>query len=243
MLPYPPNRGRNWGRSILSQCERILIGGAMTAPKTNPPADLVTPTATVGGQISILAPASDPTITRAKMFESLDRIIKDQQLSFQKIGMAFARIKAEELWSERTSGWSAYCRYRGCSPTHANRQIRAAHADEVIRKALRNKPVSEYPQNEWQIRPMVPELSDDGIVQAWLLALELAKDRKPIQKNVRVAVKQILGETELDKPNKKADLRERIERLRSLVLKRENAPTEVTLEMVEKEFRTLIAAV
>ncbi len=180
----------------------------------------------------------DENTTRTSTFKMLDRIVVEGQRSFQKVGPAFRRIKSEKLWKESTSGWTKYCESRGSSSTHANRIIQAAKADEVIRKTLQNLPDSEYPRNEWQIRPLVSSLSDSEIVDSWKLALEIAKDRKPIQKNVRVAVKQILAEDDdakpEKKPDKKAEILARIARLRALIAQRELNPNDVSFEMVQE---------
>ena len=130
---------------------------------------------------------------------------------------------------------------------HANRIIHAARADEVIRNTLQNLPDSEYPRSEWQIRPLISSLSDSQIVDSWNLALEIAEDRKPIQKDVQAAVKQILGEEDDEKPEKKpekkAEILARIARLHGLIVKREQSPEEVSFEKVEEAFSSLKAAV
>jgi hypothetical protein len=204
-------------------------------------------TATDREQPQIATTHKDKVATRASIFKVLDNIVVDGQLSFRKVGPAFRRIKSEKLWKESTSGWTKYCESRGSSSTHANRVIQAAKADDVIRNALQNLPDSEYPRNEWQIRPLVSSLSDSEIVDSWKLALDIAKDRKPIQKNVRAAVKQILREDDDEKPekkpNKKAEILARIARLRALIAQREQSPETVSFEKVEEAFICLKAAV
>jgi hypothetical protein len=171
----------------------------------------------------------------------------DGQLSFRKVGPAFAQIKSEKLWKESTTGWTHYCKSRGNSTTHANRIIQAALADKVIRNSLKNRPDSEYPRNEWQIRPLVAALSDGEIVDSWNLALDKAKDRKPVQKDVRAAVKKILGEEDEKKAEKKTDnkaeILARIALLHGLIAQRELSPDEVSFEKVEEAFTHLKAAV
>ena len=179
----------------------------------------------------------------------LDSIVVDDLRSFRIVGQALRRIKSEELWKEITSGWVKYCELRGGSSKRANRIIQAARADEVIRNTLQDLPDSEYPASEWQIRPLGPSLSDDEIVKSWKLALGSVENRKPKQKDVEAAVKQILGDGDDDdekpekKPDKKAEILARIERLHDLIVKRELSREEVSFEMVEMAFRSLKAAV
>lgn len=117
----------------------------------------------------------------------------------------------------------------------------------MIRTSLQDRSDTEYPRNAWQIRYLVAKLSDSQIVNSWNLAIEIAEDRKPVQKHVRAAVKQILGEEDDEKPEKKSDkkakLLARIARLHGLIAQRELNPDEVSFEKVEEAFTHLKAAV
>jgi hypothetical protein len=215
-----------------------------TSTQINTPEDT---TVTVGDQTQIAPVSQDDGGIHAASFVTLDQIIREGQRAFRKVGPAFERIKSEKLWDDFATGWTAYCGSHGCSPTHANRLIQAARADKVIRNALQNRSDSEYPQNAWQIRYLVAKLSDSEIVKSWNLALENAEDRKPLQKDVQAAVKHILGEKAIEKPekkpNKKAEILARIERLHDLIVKREQSREEVSFEKVEMAFNSLKAAV
>lgn len=185
-----------------------------------------------------IATTQEEIKTRASTFKMLDSIVVDDLRSFRTVGQALRRIKSEELWKEITSGWVKYCELRGGSSKRANRIIQAARADEVIRNTLQDLPDSEYPASEWQIRPLGPSLSDDEIVKSWKLALEAAENRKPKQKDVEAAVKQILGDDDDEKPEKKpakkAEILALIARLHALIEQKEVNPNNVSFELIKQ---------
>lgn len=176
-------------------------------------------------------------------FNNLDRVVMDSQQSFRRVGAALAEIKEERLWNAVVDTWTKYCRLRGCTIQHANRLIHAARVDAVIREAAKEESIGEIPQNEWQMRPLLGDLTDDQRIKSWKLAIEIASPYNPVQKDVKAAVNQILGETTEDKPNKREALRILVERLHAYMLDREQGQESVPFAEIEVCFAKIKAAI
>ncbi len=137
-----------------------------------------------------------PIVDPYNDFVSCDNIVRKGSEYYRHVGQALKAIKIKKLWKKSFSSWTGYCKDRGISTVQANRLIRASAIDQQIRSAAAESPgkVQRLPCSEWQIRPLTKSMSDDDFLKSWILAIKLAGGKAPSQRNVRDAVKQILGD-------------------------------------------------
>lgn len=84
-----------------------------------------------------------------------EQIIQDRVVGFWEVGYALMEIRNRRLWRMGYSSFSDYCKRRwGFTPERASHHTQAA---EVIRVLTTGK-LEPLPENERQVRPLVPLL-------------------------------------------------------------------------------------
>jgi hypothetical protein len=84
---------------------------------------------------------------------------------------------------------------------------------------------------------------DADRILAWELAIKLAGGEDPTPKHVKKAVQEVLGETPEPKPDKKAELRKKLELLMAMVIRRDSDKDCITLEKIKSEFQVLLTVI
>ncbi len=179
------------------------------------------------GLLSVEPADSALLVAEQGRLDELETIIKDNFLSFYKVGCALKEISEARLYRETHKTFEAYCKELwDVNRRHAYRLIdsakvvenlcpighkRAEMSSDILLIADENK----IPANEGQARPLT-KLPQEQQIEAWQEAVRTAPEGKITARHVNNVVKSIVG----------GNVQRKIKKIRKKINKEEHASLE-----------------
>jgi hypothetical protein len=134
--------------------------------------------------------AEEPTELSEEEQQERERLEKQIVDSFYQAGVALRGLRDRKLFRSTHRTFEEYARdILGFSRIRLYQLMGAAQVYENIRENV-NAPLTSLPTTEYQCRPLV-KLTQEGQVEAWKIAVDLAGEKTPTSAAVRQAVLEV----------------------------------------------------
>jgi hypothetical protein len=124
--------------------------------------------------------------------DQLDGIIEKGMGTFNEVGSALAKVLEKKLYREFGTFEDRVKKKYGMTRQRAYQLIEAAKAMGELKEMSTVVDISQLPQNEAQVRPLLRLKEAKDRAQAWKDALGACADSKPVSSDVEEAVNALL---------------------------------------------------